>query len=275
MNAIKRSLADWILRVAAKRALQPAFEKLHILSLLGMNAGGATLSPKYNGELRVLQRVRDALAGSKDIVVVDVGANQGVFARNVRSILEPTCRLYCFEPGAAAFDLLQGGLAGAPRVQLFNSAVGDKEEEALLYSDSEASVCASLHREAFILADQAVTRVETVRVLRLDGFCRAAGLDRIDLLKVDAEGHELAVLRGAGELLSGGRVRFIQFEFGRHHVASRTFLRDFFELLGPDYRIFRVLGDGLRELAEYDSRYEVFYSAADFLAIHRSVEPQS
>src|SRR5262249_21173950 len=46
-----------------------------------------------------------------------------------------------------------------------------------------------------------------------DGFCQAHGIAQIDVLKVDAEGHDLAVLQGAEGLLAGGRVKFVFVEF--------------------------------------------------------------
>jgi hypothetical protein len=53
----------------------------------------------------------------------------------------------------------------------------------------------------------------TVECATLDGFCQAQGVAQIDVLKVDAEGHDLAVLQGAEGLLAGGRVKFVFVEF--------------------------------------------------------------
>jgi hypothetical protein len=53
----------------------------------------------------------------------------------------------------------------------------------------------------------------TIDCETLDGFCQARGVAQIDVLKVDAEGHDLAVLQGAGGLLAGGHVKFVFIEF--------------------------------------------------------------
>ncbi len=43
-------------------------------------------------------------------------------------------------------------------------------------------------------------------------FCTNEGLDRIDILKLDTQGHELEILQGEREFLRGGRIRFILVE---------------------------------------------------------------
>lgn len=52
-----------------------------------------------------------------------------------------------------------------------------------------------------------------VQCSTVDGFCNENDIGRIDLLKVDTEGSELLVLRGAEKMLSQGRVRFVYIEF--------------------------------------------------------------
>jgi Methyltransferase FkbM domain len=52
-----------------------------------------------------------------------------------------------------------------------------------------------------------------VRCTTLSSYCREKGIDRIDVQKVDTEGHDLAVLQGAEELLAKGAIRFVYVEF--------------------------------------------------------------
>lgn len=58
------------------------------------------------------------------------------------------------------------------------------------------SSAADLHRSRFIGA-----RTTEVRRVVLDDFCKDQGIDRIGFLKIDVEGADVCVLRGAGDLL--------------------------------------------------------------------------
>jgi len=98
------------------------------------------------------------------------------------------------------------------------------------------------------------------------------GLHPVDLLKIDVEGFELEVLKGAKNMIDQGKIRFIQFEFGGiNHVHKKVFLHNFFELL-PQYNIYRILQRGLVKLS-YKPFYEV-YLTSNYLAVLNSTNQQ-
>jgi hypothetical protein len=103
----------------------------------------------------------------------------------------------------------------------------------------------------------------------VDKFCKEKGVDRIDLLKIDTEGCELQVLKGAQEMLSGGYIKVIQFEFGECNVFSRVFLRDFYEVLAG-FRLFRLDSERLVPLPAYEPTNEIF-RFQNIIAINKSV----
>jgi hypothetical protein len=86
-------------------------------------------------------------------------------------------------------------------------------------------------------------------------------------VKLDVEGHELHILRGATRMLAEGRIAAIQFEFGGANIDSRSFMRDFFDLLTPQYAIHRVLQHGLYPIVCYDVTLEVFKRATNYVAV--------
>ena len=66
-------------------------------------------------------------------------------------------------------------------------------------------------------------------------------------MKMDTEGHELFALRGAANALSKGTILALSFEFGGSSINSRTFFRDYWNLLTQySYEIYRVLPRGGR-----------------------------
>jgi hypothetical protein len=123
--------------------------------------------------------------------------------------------------------------------------------------------------EARDLADHgiAVRDVVSVVTTTVDEFCSSRGIEAVDLLKVDAEGHDLAVLEGAATMLREARIAFVQFEFGGGNIDARTFIRDFLHVLGGSYAVSRVLFDGLEPVV-YSEREEVFVTA-NYLAERR------
>jgi FkbM family methyltransferase len=108
------------------------------------------------------------------------------------------------------------------------------------------------------------------RVTTGDRLVAEHALERIDVLKIDVEGADLAVLRGFRDSLEAGRIRVVQFEYGYASVLARTFLLDFFELLEPyGYVIGEVHGGGVEPLS-YRLERENFFGP-NFVAVHRSV----
>lgn len=76
----------------------------------------------------------------------------------------------------------------------------------------------------------------------------------------------LKVLKGAKDLIGKNSIDFIQFEFGGANIDSRTYFQDFYYLLTPYYKIYRILKDGLIAIDAYKEIYEIFLTT-NFLAI--------
>jgi FkbM family methyltransferase len=86
-------------------------------------------------------------------------------------------------------------------------------------------------------------------VMRGDEFLDRESVGQVDFLKLDVEGAEHLVLQGLEHRLRSGRVRFVQFEYGRVNILTHFLLRDFYHLFAgygyvvgkiyPDYVDFR------------------------------------
>ncbi len=135
-----------------------------------------------------------------DDVFWDVGANVGYFTLVAATALNHRGGIVAFEPGKNAYARLTENLALNPyrNVQTFPVAVTDREGEAVLHLAGDiADSSASLYPAA-----QAPTGQEVCKTVALDQFLRSEGLRPPDLIKLDAEGAELAVLQGAQGLLA-------------------------------------------------------------------------
>jgi FkbM family methyltransferase len=200
-----------------------------------------------------------------EVVILDVGAHHGDYTSAALGAFDGRARIDCFEPDPATYKTLTERLGS--RARCHPLALSDVPGAARLFTHPEGSAVASLHPDALTNAGISATHSTEVEVDTLDRVAERLGINRIELLKVDVEGHELAVLRGAARLLAEARVEVIQFEFGERNIASRTYLRDFRDLLG-DHRLFRLSPRGLRPL-DYRPSDEVFLLETNYVAAHR------
>ena len=242
--------------VRGKLSWQPFFERLHHLALVGMNYEEGFLI-EISGELDLLARIHAAHTGGNPCVILDVGANVGHYTQAVLTTFGDRCYVHAFEPSARTAERFASNIGPEHRVSLYPQALADTAGVAKLYTDSEASPVATLSPDALGGAFGHDQVFEEVRTETLDGFCCDHRIDRIHLLKMDAEGFEFRILKGASGMLDAERIDGIQWEFAYNNVYSRVFFRDFYDLLSPRYNLFRLVKDGLYPLCSAYP-YEVF-----------------
>ncbi|HSG40283.1 MAG TPA: FkbM family methyltransferase [Thermoanaerobaculia bacterium] len=142
-------------------------------------------------------------------VVFDVGANNGYYTVLFSHLTGPRGEVHAFEPVPATFERLAANLARECRfgnVRANRTAVGAEVGTAVLFLPGEDHGQASLtrHREGSWSAGGPVTE-HASPLTTLDAYAAERGVRRIDFLKCDVEGAELAVLRGGAGLLERHR----------------------------------------------------------------------
>lgn len=135
--------------------------------------------------------------------VLDIGANKGMFTRCTHRVF-PQADIFAFEPLRDCFCELRSLQSSIPRLSCYPFALGDKNELATLYHSSydySSSMLrmADLHKKIF--PKSAGTIEETVEVRTLDSVLDGVSLRPPVLMKIDVQGFELAVLRGAKHTL--------------------------------------------------------------------------
>jgi FkbM family methyltransferase len=161
----------------------------------------------------------------------DVGANVGQSIRALSAAF-PGVQIFSFEPDPDTFLQLEAGSFDA---KLFNYGFG--AEDGLLRFDNSGQ-----NQMRHIAQDQGSVDLPTVRIRRLDNAFSEFGVDEIDYLKIDTEGHDLEVLRGAAGLLRDSKIKIVETECGvnrdnKHHVPFaeiQNYLEDF------GYRLFHI-----------------------------------
>ena len=236
-----------------RRRLQPVYERMYRLAVAGMNMGPAADDPRSSGEVHVLRML------PAEATILDVGANVGVYSALALATV-PSARILAFEPGHEAQKHYRAAISD--RAQLLGYGLGDVDGDLELFtSPLDLGLASTIHRHHDRVTWQPSG---SVSIRRLDSVATELGLDRIDLLKIDVEGGELAVLRGARGLLEGGRIGRVQFEFGGTAIDGRIYLRDLVAEL-PGFELYRILRDGLIRVT-YSELWEVF-TTTNYLAV--------
>ncbi len=209
---------------------------------------GAYFAGKGSGSNSIKEEVAAAFRFIKgsNLVIFDIGANKGDWTEEVLRVAGGRIKkIYQFEPSAHNVDILRKRFDGDSRIQLLPYAVSDHNGSAELFSDAPGSVIASLYKrklDHFNMNLKDVTHIETIT---LDEVIKKYGIDKINFMKMDIEGHELSALHGAAHALENGTIQAFSFEFGGANIDSRTYFQDFWYLLAPlGYSFFRILPMG-------------------------------
>lgn len=215
-----------------------------------------------NGEADVLKR----LAPAKLTTVFDVGANVGEYTKAALAAF-PQATVHAFEVAPETAKELRANLQGpidTGAVKLMTYGLSDEVGTMDMYYYPEnnqlTSYSANRHSE--------YERVHfTADISTLDAYCEKAGIEAIDFLKIDIEGHEFKVIQGGERTFAKGQIAIVQFEYGAFNTGSKFIVRDYYDLL-PDYWIGKVFPRHV-DFQPYSWTMEEF-SFRNYVAVHKS-----
>jgi FkbM family methyltransferase len=230
--------------------------------------------PRNNGETGLQRWILPLAPPGQTLRVLDVGANVGEWsaamlaaAREARRLED--LELHAFEPSFDTYARLTDGLKGQP-VKLCRCALSDQSGRSVLHIALPGAGINSLHQLVGLASDGGTEEVSTTTLAQ---YAQLEGLTDIALVKVDTEGHDMAVLRGARPLFAQQRIAVAQFEYNYRWVFARAFLLDAFELLEPlGYRIGKLTPGGVEFYPSWDSDLETFVEANYVACTDRAAE---
>lgn len=167
-----------------------------------------------------------------EMIFFDVGANVGLFSISAAKKIGGK-GIFAFEPCASTFEMLEKNLLlnGIGDVNAVQIALGDSVSEGQLQinargKDGLNTLGQAIHPESNVVGQ------ETVRITTVDVFMKERNIPRVDVMKVDIEGAELMLFRGARILLERADAPMILYEgfgsltrgFGYHPVEILWFL---------------------------------------------------
>lgn len=176
---------------------------------------------------------------SNAVSVFDVGANIGFYTLSAAARLIGRGEVHAFEPNPKVFRWLarNAQLNGFMNVHLVGTAVCDFDGEANFYLPRNGAWTNGSMIEGF--TEQ--LEPSTMETSRIDTYCSKAGVRQIDLIKIDAEGAELKVLKGMGSLLQEWQPDIICEVLEGYAGSLDKFFR------GTPYRKFLITQEGLQE----------------------------
>lgn len=249
-------------RNRTKRFLLKLFQafNLDILQVahndMGINNYGSNIETGEEFFLKkhLLEKFRD-----QPITIFDVGANVGEYSLLLNKIF-PLAKIYAFEPSPVTCETLKNKTTSINNIYSFCTGLGaaPSKMEIFTYKNDKTSEHASIIKDVMVtLHNSDDVESYQVDIISLDNFCDSHAIQKIHFLKIDTEGFELEVLKGAVNLIHNHAIEIIQFEFNEMNTFSKVFLRDFYNLL-PNYIFFRLGKDKLIPLGKYNSLNEIF-----------------
>ena len=204
--------------------------------------------------------------GSEPATLFDVGANRGDWTKAALKLSGETT-VYSYEPDPRAVSQYRDSMHNNENVFFHDVAIGSEVGEMKLFLAKHSTE----HSTAAPVANKDYTS-STVQVSTVDAQVKQHRIDYIDLLKIDVEGYESMVLKGASETLRKEKIGCIQFEYGenwKNAGATLTHVCSFLE--SHDFRTFLLRPKTLKVI-DIDVLGE-YFSYSNYIAVHkRNVE---
>jgi FkbM family methyltransferase len=183
--------------------------------------------------------------GRESRIIFDVGANKGQSITFFTKLF-PSAEIHAFEPSALIFEKLVGKKFSS-KIHLNNVGLSEKEgtfefyecalDETSTFDKPNFQSKYLKTKSKFLLLKQSDLFVKTTaKVLTLDTYMQINQLTYIDILKIDVEGHELKVLKGAEIALRSKKIRSIQFESHLDDMRDETLTAIVFMLKSFDFK---------------------------------------
>jgi FkbM family methyltransferase len=150
-------------------------------------------------------------------VCFDIGANIGLTTIAL-SLLAPAGRVIAVEPGAETFGFLQQNVEqnGLKNVECVRALIGASGERRAFYHNAlNPSGSTSMPVDKQVIAGD----LQVMECLSLDQLAERPGAKPPDVVKIDAEGQEIGILRSAGHLIRSRRTTFV-LEFNSHCLMN-------------------------------------------------------
>lgn len=192
---------------------------------------------------------------------LDLGAHKGAYTHWLSKATGPTGRVVAVEPQPELAERLQSVMSGRPWVSVEWAGISDATGTGRL----DIRGASASHGASLTGLDGEVARTIDVPTYTVADVMGKHGLDGVEFIKIDVEGHEIATLTAAQEVLLEHRPTVLCECEARHHggeVDGVAQLRDLFEPLG--YRVTFFVGRERRPIDEFDAAVHQNYGVGEY-----------
>lgn len=210
--------------------------KMHLISLFNRLENNNDTNFCSNGEKIFIDLLFNYFCklSRENLILFDIGANIGEYSKILfytSKKFKINVKIHCFEPTSSCYDELLIRYGGGNNSFILNKmACSNSDGNSLIFYDEKKSGLASLYKRNLGFYSINLDKNEKVDTIRLDNYIKREKIIHIDFMKIDVEGHELAVLEGLSSYLDNNFIDFIQFEYGGANLDSKTCLLEFFDI---------------------------------------------
>jgi len=201
------------------------------------------------------------LIKTKSPKIFDVGSDKGLFIEKFKNIFK-NCFIYSFEPNIETFSDLKTRYNSDNKVVINNFGFAEKQGKKKFYISHVSGISSFFkisEKTNFFLRktsknnlDILLKKTINVKINTIDNFCRTNKIKHIDVLKIDTEGFEEKVIKGAQKMLKNNKIDIIQIELTHCNVyekQNKKFVRNSFYgiekfLIPNNYRLLLIDGSG-------------------------------
>jgi FkbM family methyltransferase len=191
---------------------------------------------------------------SKNDTIIDVGANIGILSIIGAKIVGEKGKVFAFEPVPENYDSLVNNikLNRLSNINAVKKAVGEKKGKLEIYlAKNSIGTHSFIEKENHVIAAK-----EVVQVISLDNYLKDE--KSIDVLKVDVEGFEPYVFRGATKTLQ--KTKYLLFEYNREDTEENYGIDNYINLL-KDFNFFYEIDEKSKKVKKFQKEdfYKISY----------------
>lgn len=189
-------------------------------------------------------------------IIFDVGAHKGEWT-DICLKYNPNSQFYLFEPASNLSGHLIQKYKEKNNIAVFQMGLSNRDGSLILYNPGSP-----LGGYYFRSGCHDLSTTESVPVMTLDSFAETQSIDHIDLLKIDTEGAEFDILKGASRLLASKSIKVIQFEYGGTYRDAKITLKEVYDfLVSFGYKILRLESQKIAPVDLWNPLFESYFLA--------------